>query len=89
MQSQRPRFQIAAATALAIPALAGAAGLGNPPAVQARQVLAVTAYLPNGGAVTPINAATNTPGRLIRVPGGAGLTVIIAPPGPGGAGSAP
>jgi YVTN family beta-propeller protein len=80
MQSQRRRIQLAAVAALAIPVLAGTASLGNPPAAQARQVLAVTAYVLNGGAVTPINTATNKPGTAIPT-GGSSFAMVITPNG--------
>jgi YVTN family beta-propeller protein len=80
MQSQRSRIRIAAVTALAIPVLAGTAGLANPPAAQARQVLTVTAYALNGGAVTPINTATNRAGTAIPT-GGSSFAMAITPNG--------
>jgi DNA-binding beta-propeller fold protein YncE len=35
-----------------------------------------TAYVTSDHVVTPINTTTNKPGKLIKVPGGAGLIVI-------------
>jgi hypothetical protein len=80
MQSQRPRIRLAASAALAIAALAGTASLANPPAAQARQALPVTAYVLNGGAVTPINTATNRAGTAIPT-GGSSFAMVMTPNG--------
>jgi len=39
-----------------------------------------TAYVTSNRGVTPINVATNKPGKLIKVPGGAGLIMITRIP---------
>jgi DNA-binding beta-propeller fold protein YncE len=39
-----------------------------------------TAYVSSNLGVTPINVATNVPGKLIKVPGGAGLIMITRVP---------
>ena len=35
-----------------------------------------TAYVTSNAGVTPISTATNKPGKLIKIPGGASLIVI-------------
>jgi len=59
---------IAAGTALGV-AVIGAAGAATAPAPAAGPARPVTAYVVNSGdgTVTPVNTATNRPGRPIRV----------------------
>jgi DNA-binding beta-propeller fold protein YncE len=79
MHSQLTRIRLAAAVALALPALAGAASPGDPPAAQAQAAHAVTAYVVTSGAVTPINTATNKAGAAI--PTGGSAHIVITPNG--------
>jgi YVTN family beta-propeller protein len=80
VHSQLTPIKLAAAAALALPVLAGAASPGNPPAAQARSARVVTAYVLNGGAVTPINTATNK--ALKQIPtGGGSYFMAITPNG--------
>ena len=77
MHSPLTSIRLAAAAALAVPALAGAASPGSPPAASAR---VVTAYVLNGGAVTPINTVTNK--ALKQIPtGGGSYFMVITPNG--------
>src|SRR5215469_13409610 len=76
MHSLVTPIKLAAAATLALPALAGAASPGSPPAAQARTVRVVTAYVLNGGAVTPINTATNTALKPIPTGGGSYFMAI-------------
>src|SRR5215472_18374478 len=59
---------IAAGTALGV-AVIGAAGAATAPAPAAGPARPVTAYVVNSGdgTVTPVNTATNRPGRAIRI----------------------
>ena len=80
MHSQLTPIRLAAAAALALPVLAGAASPGNPPAAQAGTARVVTAYVLNGGAVTPINTVTNK--ALTQIPtGGGSFFMVITPNG--------
>jgi hypothetical protein len=79
MYSQPRRIWLAAAAALALPVLAGAASPGSPVAAQVRAARVVTAYVTISGAVTPINTATNKADKAI--PTGGTTTMVITPNG--------
>ena len=81
MHSQPRRIWLAAAIALALPVLAGAASPGSPPAAQGGPARVVTAYVLNGGAVTPINTATNKALKPIQTGGGPSFLMVMTPNG--------
>src|SRR5215831_13450343 len=78
MHSHLTRIRLAAVAALAIPALAGAASPGTPPAASAS---VVTAYVLNSGAVTPINTVTKTALKQISTKGGPSFLMAMTPNG--------
>ena len=76
MHSHLTRIRLATVIALALPILAVAASPGSPAAAQAGSARVVTAYVLNGGAVTPINTVTNKALKQIPTGGGSGLMVM-------------